>query len=221
VPHTPVRRTIAARMVAGVTQAAPVTLTTKADASRLVAVRSGYQMASAAVVPSYADLLLKLVSVALRQHPMLQAQWHDDGLFVPEAVDIAVAVDTEAGLLAPVVRGVDRLTIEEIAARTRDLIARARAGTLKADEMRGGTFTVTNLGMFGIDAFTPIIQLPQCAVLGIGRIVREPAVVDDRLVPRDQMTLSLTFDHRVVDGAPAARFLDSLRRSIEAASVAA
>jgi pyruvate dehydrogenase E2 component (dihydrolipoamide acetyltransferase) len=151
----------------------------------------------------------------LRQHPMLQSQWHDDGLFVPDAVDIAIAVDTDAGLLAPVVRGVDRLTIDEIAMQTRDLIAKARSGTLKAEEMRGGTFTITNLGMFGIDAFTPIIQLPQCAVLGIGRIVREPAVVDDRIMPRDQMTLSLTFDHRIVDGAPAARFLDSVRHSIE------
>jgi len=202
-------------MVAGVTQAAPVTLTTKADATQLVAWRSRYPTASSAAVPSYTDLCLKVVAVALRQHPLLQAQWREEGLFVPEAIDIAVAVDTDAGLLAPVVRGADHLPIDEIAKQTRDLITRARAGTLKADEMRGGTFTITNLGMFGIDAFTPIIHLPQCAVLGIGRIVREPAVVDDRVAPRDQMTLSLTFDHRVVDGAPAARFLDTVRRLVE------
>jgi pyruvate dehydrogenase E2 component (dihydrolipoamide acetyltransferase) len=86
---------------------------------------------------------------------------------------------------------------------------------LTAEQMRDATFTVTNLGMHGIDAFTPIIHLPQCAVLGVGRIVREPAVVGERILPRDVLTLSLTFDHRIVDGAPAARFLDTIRRSIE------
>lgn len=220
IPHTTIRRTIAARMVAGVTQAAPVTLTTKADATQLVKWRRDFQSASAAIVPSYTDLIVKLVAGALRQHPLLQAQWRDDGLFVPDAVDIAVAVATDAGLLAPVLRGVDRLAIHEIALQTRDLIDKARAGTLTAEQMRGGTFTITNLGMFGIDAFTPIIHMPQCAVLGVGRIIREPAVVDDRIVPRDQVTLSLTFDHRVVDGAPAARFLDLLRRLIEQCGMA-
>lgn len=220
IPHTTIRRTIAARMVAGVTQAAPVTLTTKADATQLVKWRRDFQSASAAIVPSYTDLIVKLVAGALRQHPLLQAQWRDDALFVPDAVDIAVAVDAESGLMAPVVRGVDRLSIHEIALQTRDLIDKARAGTLTAEQMRGGTFTVTNLGMVGIDAFTPIIHLPQCAVLGVGRIIRESAVVDDRIMPRDQVTLSLTFDHRVVDGAPAARFLDLLRRLIEQCGMA-
>src|SRR5207248_8873877 len=90
-----------------------------------------------------------------------------------------------------------------------------RGGMLSADQMQDGVFTITNLGMFGIDAFTPIINLPQCAILGVGRIVREPAVVDGQIVARDLMTLSLTFDHRVVDGAPAARFLNDLRQAIE------
>jgi pyruvate dehydrogenase E2 component (dihydrolipoyllysine-residue acetyltransferase) len=213
IPHTPTRRTIAARMVAGVTQAAPVTLTTKADATRLIALRNQLTTNGPAA-PSYTDLILLLTAAALRQHPLLQAQWRDDGLFVPDAIDIAIAVDVEFGLLAPVVRHVDQLGVNEIAAQTRDLIAQARAGKLTPDQMRGATFTVTNLGMFGIDAFTPIIQLPQCAVLGVGRIVKEPAVVQDRIEPRDMITLSLTFDHRVVDGAPAARFLDALRRAI-------
>jgi pyruvate dehydrogenase E2 component (dihydrolipoamide acetyltransferase) len=171
IPHTATRRTIAARMVAGVTQAAPVTLTTKADATRLVALRNQLKT-NGPLAPSYTDLILMLTAAALRQHPLLQAQWRDDGLFVPDAIDIAVAVDAEAGLLAPVVRHVDQLSIHDIAAQTRELIAQARAGKLTAEQMRGATFTVTNLGMFGIDAFTPIIQLPQCAVLGVGRIVR-------------------------------------------------
>jgi pyruvate dehydrogenase E2 component (dihydrolipoamide acetyltransferase) len=215
VPHTSTRRTIAARMVAGLTQAAPVTLIVRANATELVKARDHLKGAAGEAVPGYTDLLLKLVALTLRQHPLLQAQWRDDGLFVPSRIDVAVAVDTEAGLLAPVVRGVDRLTVRQIAAQSRELIARARAGRLRAEEMAGATFTVSNLGGLGIDAFTPVIHLPQCAVLGLGRIVREPVVVEDRVVPGDVTTLSLTFDHRAVDGAPAARFLDALRRRLE------
>lgn len=214
VPHTHVRRLTAARMVAGVTQAAPVTLTTTADATALVAQRRRLK-SGAEPAPSYTDVAVKLTAAALRQHPLLQAQWRDDGLLLPDAVHVAFAVDTDAGLLAPVVRDADRLSLGEIAARSRALIARARAAKLGADEMRDATFTITNLGMFGVDAFTPILHLPQCAVLGLGRIVRVPAVVGDRVVPREQITLSLTFDHRIVDGAPAARFLDALRLAIE------
>jgi pyruvate dehydrogenase E2 component (dihydrolipoamide acetyltransferase) len=129
---------------------------------------------------------------------------------------LAIAVATDAGLLAPVLRDVDRLTVREITCQTRQLIEQARAGRVAESDLQGGVFTITNLGMFGIDAFTPIINLPQCAILGVGRIVREPAVVNDVIVPRDQMTLSLTFDHRVLDGAPAARFLKTLTRAIEA-----
>jgi pyruvate dehydrogenase E2 component (dihydrolipoamide acetyltransferase) len=218
IPHTNLRRTIAARMVAGVTQAAPVTLTATADATNLVSLRNQFKATATSgedVVPSYTDLVLKLASIALRQHPLLQAQWREDGLFVPDRIDVAIAVDAEAGLLVPVVREVDRLSLRQVAARSRDLIALARAGRLGPEQMRDATFTVTNLGRFGIDAFTPILHLPQCAVLGVGRIVREPAVLEDRIVPRDRLTLSLTFDHRVVDGAVAARFLDTLRGCLE------
>jgi pyruvate dehydrogenase E2 component (dihydrolipoamide acetyltransferase) len=216
IPHTSIRRTIAARMVAGVTQAAPVTLATQLDATNLVALRSQFKAAAAdEVVPTYTDLIVKLTATALRQHPLLQAQWRDDGLFVPERIDIALAVDTEAGLLAPVLRSVDQLTPRQVAARAHELIESARAGRLTAEHMRDATFTVTNLGAFGIDAFTPIIHLPQCAVLGVGRIVRVPAVYGEQIVPRDRLTLSLTFDHRVVDGAPAARFLQTLCGCLE------
>jgi pyruvate dehydrogenase E2 component (dihydrolipoamide acetyltransferase) len=215
IPHTAIRRTLAARMVAGVTQAAPVTLTTKVDAGNLVNLRDQFKAVAAEEAPSYSNLLMKLTAAALRQHPMLQAQWREDGLFVPERIDVALGVDTEAGLLAPVVRGVDRLTLRQVTAQLRELIALARAGRLSAEQMRDATFTITNLGMFRVDGFTPIIHLPQCAVLGVGRIVREPAIHEGAILPRDRITLSLTFDHRVVDGAPAARFLDTLARCIE------
>jgi pyruvate dehydrogenase E2 component (dihydrolipoamide acetyltransferase) len=160
-----------------------------------------------------------LSAAVLRQHPMLQAQWRDEGLWLPDHIHIAIAVDTDAGLLAPVVRDVDKLPLPEIAQQSRKLIDEARAGKLSANQMAGATFTVTNLGMFGIDAFTPIIHLPQCAALGIGRIVQEPAVIENKIIPRYMLTLSLTFDHRVVDGAPAARFLTVIRQGLEEASL--
>ena len=134
------------------------------------------------------------------------------------AINIAVAVDTERGLLAPVIRKADRASLLELAAISADLIARARAGTIASEDLQGGTFTLTNLGMYDIDAFTPIINLPQCAILGVGRIVPRQVVLDaeaERLAIRHMMSLSLTFDHRVVDGAPAARFLRRVKQLAE------
>ncbi len=217
VPHTALRRTIAARMVAGVTEAAPVTLHTKADAFNLVNLREQFRAVAGleGPVPGYTVLLVKLTAAALGRHPMLQAQWRAEGLFVPDRLNIAVAVDTEAGLLTPVIRDADRRPLREINEQLRTLIEKARAGRLTADAMRDATFTVSNLGGLGVDTFTPILPLPQCAVLGIGRVVREPVVVGDAIVPRDRLSLSLTFDHRVVDGAPAARFLETLRSCVE------
>jgi pyruvate dehydrogenase E2 component (dihydrolipoamide acetyltransferase) len=217
VPLTPVRRLIAERMLAGAHTTAPVTLTTRADATNLVSLRNQFKASPSpdAIVPSYADFILKLTALALHEHRLLNACWTAEGIAVSEAIHIGIAVDTEAGLVVPVVRDVQTLSLRQIAARSRELIEQARVRKLTPEQMQGGTFTITNLGMYGIDAFTPIINLPQCAILGLGRIQREPAVQDDRIVPRDLMTLSLTFDHRVIDGGPAARFLDTVRRHIE------
>jgi pyruvate dehydrogenase E2 component (dihydrolipoamide acetyltransferase) len=216
-PHTKIRKTIAARMVAGVTQAAPVTLTTRADATNLVNLRQQFRDAAAADerAPSYTDLVLKLTALALKRHPLLRARWQEEGLFVSDCIDIALAVDTDAGLLVPVIRQADQLTLRQIAARAHELAQRARAGQLSAADMADAVFTITSLGSLGVDAFTPILHLPQCAILGIGRIVREPAVHEERIVARHRLTLSLTFDHRVVDGAPAAHFLDTVRTYLE------
>jgi pyruvate dehydrogenase E2 component (dihydrolipoamide acetyltransferase) len=159
--------------------------------------------------------VVKLVAAALQQHPLLNSRW-DDGRVIPSAsVHIGIAMDTDAGLLVPVIRDVPGLGLKQLAARSRDLIERARSGKLLADDMRGGTFTVTNLGAFGVDAFTPIINPPQCAILGVGRIQRQPVVIGESVAIRDRITLSLTFDHRIVDGAPAAQFLQTLTRLIE------
>jgi pyruvate dehydrogenase E2 component (dihydrolipoamide acetyltransferase) len=166
-------------------------------------------------VPSYTDFLVKLTALVLQQHPVLNSYWADDRIIPQGGIHIGIAVDTEAGLLVPVVRDVPTLPLKQLAERTRDLFERARQRKLTAEEMQGGTFTVTNLGAFGIDAFTPIINVPQCAILGIGRIQRRPVVRDEQIVIRDEITLSLTFDHRVVDGVPAARFLQTVSGLIE------
>ncbi|MBN9524408.1 2-oxo acid dehydrogenase subunit E2, partial [bacterium] len=213
-PPSPVRKATAARMVASLRTAAPVTLTPAVDATNLVNLRAQFK-AAGATVPSVTDIVLKLAAAALQQHPVMAARWTDAGLAHADRIDLGVAVDTDAGLLVPVVRDVPALPLSALAARTRELIQKARAGTLAAADLRGGCFTVTNLGAFGVDAFTPIINPPESAVLGVGRIARKPVMDGRRVVGRELMTLSLTFDHRVADGAPAARFLQTLAACIE------
>jgi len=215
IPPTQTRRTIAARMMESLRTTAPVTLTTTADATNLVNLRNQLRSASDGAVPSYNDFLIKFAAIALIKHPVLAGRWTDDGIRLPAAIHIGVAVDTDVGLLVPVVRDVPSLGVRQLAAATSDLIGRARTGRLSAADMQGGCFTVSNLGAYGIDEFTPIINPPECAVLGVGRIAKRPAVVGDAIVARDQVTLSLTFDHRVVDGAPAARFLQTLAQALE------
>ena len=209
VPITRIRKTIAERMVAGVNEAAPVTITTKVDASGLVALRNRFKASNQyESTPTYTDMVLKLVAIAVGDHPMITGQWRDDGIFIPENVNIAFAVDTESGLLAPVIFDVLEKSLSKIAGESRQIVEAARRGELKANHLQNGVFTITNLGGYGVDSFTPIINLPQSAILGVGRIVREPIVVGDEVVPGEMMSLSLTFDHRVMDGVPAARFLE-------------
>ena len=167
---------------------------------------------------SYNDLFLTILAKALAEHPRLNASLAgtaDYAIKLWPQIDIAVAVDTERGLLAPVVRGVDRKGLAQLAAETAALAERARGGKCTPDELTGGTFTLTNLGMFGIDAFTPIINLPECAILGVGRIKTQPVWVADHVEPREMVWLSLTFDHRLVDGGPAARFLQRVAQLAE------
>ena len=211
VPASTLRQIIAQRMSAGVHQAVPVTLTTKVDVESLVAYRQRLQHEAVdGLVPSFNDIVIQQAAQTLRELPDLNSCWRGHGIHHFDAVHIATAVDTPAGLLAPVVRDADQLTLPELAARTRRLIEQARAGTLTQNQLSGGTFTVSNLGMLGIDVFTPVLNLPQAAILGVGRIVEEPVVRNGQLAVGKTMTLSLTFDHRVIDGAPAARWLQRL-----------
>ncbi len=208
-PLTATRKAIAARMLASRQATAPVTLTSIVDASNLVNLRQQFK-AVEGLVPSFTDFLIKLCGVALLKHPMLAARWTDADIQSAQRIDIGFAVDADSGLLVPVLRDVPSLGVRELAKQSLELIERARSGRMSTRDMEGGCFTITNLGGFGIDAFTPIINYPECAILGVGRIERRPAMDGDRVVGREQVTLSLTFDHRIVDGAPAARFLQTL-----------
>ena len=217
-PITRIRRLIAQRMADSAQTTAAVTLTTEADASALVALREQLKATFGPrnlPVPSYNDLLIKICATALEAHPYLNATWNETEIIVHEAVHIGLAVDTPEGLLVPVVRDAHLKSVRQIAAESHALVEKALSRHLGPDELQGGTFTITNLGMYNIDAFTPIINLPQAAILGVGRIVAKPVVVNDAVVPGKTIALSLTFDHRVVDGAPAARFLDSIREFVE------
>jgi|UniRef100_UPI0037846552 pyruvate dehydrogenase E2 component (dihydrolipoamide acetyltransferase) len=220
VPLTPMRRTIAARLMHSRQTTVPVTITARCDATALLALRkqlkSMGEKADLAVIPTINDILVKLAAAALRQHPMLAATWAEDHLLLPENIHLGIAVDTEAGLLVPVIRDVGTSTLTQIAVQSQKLIAAARAGQLAAADMQGACFTLSNLGSLGVEAFTPVINPPESAILGIGAIVREAVPLDDgTFTARDRLTLSLTFDHRVNDGAAAARFLQTLRHLIE------
>lgn len=218
IPISRVRHLIAQRMTESLQTTASVTLTTEADATELVALREQLKASLAPrnlIVPSYNDLLMKLTAVALQEHPLLNASWRGDEVFIPNHVNIGLAVDTEEGLLVPVVRGVESKSVRQIATDSRTLIERVQQHKITPADMQEATFTITNLGAYGIDAFTPIINPPQCAILGVGRIIKKPAVYQDQVVPRQRVALSLTFDHRVVDGGPAARFLNTVSTYIE------
>jgi len=222
VPLTPMRRTIAARLMHSRQTTVPVTITARCDATALLAFRQQLKSItpslqhSIQVVPTINDIFVKLAAAALRQHRMLAATWADDHLLLPESIHLGIAVDTEAGLLVPVIRDVGTSTLTQIAAQSQRLIAAARSGQLAVADMQGACFTLSNLGSLGVEAFTPVINPPESAILGIGAIVREAVPLDDgTFTARDRLTLSLTFDHRVNDGAAAARFLQTLRHLIE------
>lgn len=218
---TPLRRKIAEHMAFSAHTSAPVTLTTEVDATELVEMRKALKEDSAITgqpIPSYNDLFAKLSSQALLEHPLINARIDGEDVVQMGTVNVAIAVDTERGLIVPVLRDVQTKTLRQLARESAALIERTRGGSITYEELQGATFTITNLGMFEIDAFTPIIDLPQCAILGVGRIAPKPVVVDvetEKIAICQCMFLSLTFDHRLVDGAQAARFLQRVKRFIE------
>jgi pyruvate dehydrogenase E2 component (dihydrolipoamide acetyltransferase) len=219
-PLSRLRRITAERMAASARSVARVTLHLEADFTEAARFRQQLAPEFARLgVPRlpWDALLAKAAGLALAEHPRMLAQWVEgEGLRQPSGVHIGVAVALEPeGLVVPVLRDAATRSLRALTADLLALVEKARAGRLLPDEMQGGTFTITNLGAYRIDGFTPIINPPETAILGVGRIADKPAVVDGQLAIRTLCTLSLSFDHRVVDGAPAAAFLRRLAELLE------
>jgi pyruvate dehydrogenase E2 component (dihydrolipoamide acetyltransferase) len=215
-PLTGVRSVIARRMSDSAFTAPHVTLFTEADATNLVEARTQLNTELAGSVKiSYNAILIAIVARALREHPALNACLVNEEIHLYQDIHIALAVDTERGLLVPVIRQADQLDLISIQQSADTLIERVLAGRSLSNDLTGGTFTLTNLGTYEIDGFTPIINQPQAAILGVGRINPKPVAFEDKVVVRQMMTLSLSFDHRLVDGGPAARFLQRVKQLVE------
>jgi pyruvate dehydrogenase E2 component (dihydrolipoamide acetyltransferase) len=220
IPLKGIRAVVSRRMPESVHTTARVTLVTEVDATDFVALREQLKAKYAEAwgfAPGYNELLAKIVANGLRQFPYMNARLSAEGNVIEllRPINIGIAVDTERGLLVTVLRDVDRKGLQALGNEFRELVGRARNGKSAPDDLSGSTFTISNLGMYRVDAFTPVINLPEAAILGVGRIAPKPVVKGDEVVVRKMMTLSLVFDHRVVDGAPAARFLDYLCELIE------
>jgi pyruvate dehydrogenase E2 component (dihydrolipoamide acetyltransferase) len=218
IPVTGIRQIIFDRMGTSSRTVARVTEFTEVDATKLVELRTKMKnelQKAENLSVSYNDVLVVIVAKALSEHRIMNATLVDNQIKVLPQINIGVAVDTERGLLVPVIRDANAKSVAQVARDSRGLIERAVAGRSMPDDLTGGTFTITNLGMMDIDGFTPIVNLPEIAILGVGRIQAKPAVVDGQIAIRQMMVLSLSFDHRIVDGAPAARFLKRVKTLIE------
>jgi pyruvate dehydrogenase E2 component (dihydrolipoamide acetyltransferase) len=205
---------MAERMTASWTTAPHFYLVREVDASRLVAWRQRVKSPAGARI-TYTDLLVRLVAVALSRHPAVNAAWKD-GTIAPAAdISIGLAVAIDAGLVVPVIHRADALSLTELATRREDLVSRAQAGRLRPADIQGGGFTISNLGMFGIDAFSAIVNPPQAAILAVGRIADRVVAVNGQPAVRPTMVLTLSCDHRALDGARGAQFLGALADLIE------
>jgi len=214
VEPTPMRRIIAERMSRSKATIPHYYLAMRCDVTELAALRRALRRERGVRV-SYSDFLLAACARALGEVPEVCSRWSEAGIESADSIDIGTAVALDEGLIVPVLRGVDTLTVTEIARLTRDLVARARSKRLTPDDYTGGVFTVTNLGMFGIDFFIPIVDPEQSAILGAGQVVEEPVVHLGEVTVRSMMKLVLSCDHRVIDGAVGARFLEEVRTRLE------
>ncbi len=218
IPMAGLRATVAERLTQSLRDMAQVTISREASVRGLVRRRAdlaaGFEAATG-VRLTYTDLLVEAIAALLPEYPLLNATLTERGIEVSEAVHMGIAVALDDGLIVPVIHDAGAHSLGDVARTRAELAEKAKAGALGLDEVEGGTFTITNLGSYGADAFTPIVNPPQCAILGIGRITEKPVVVDGEIVVRPMMWLSLTFDHRIIDGAPAAQFLAALESRLE------
>jgi pyruvate dehydrogenase E2 component (dihydrolipoamide acetyltransferase) len=213
--NSPMRKTIAKRLLSSHQDIPTFFLTATFDMQGFVDLRTALKAQLPDVRVSYNDILIKAVARALVDHPEVNASWSADSIVHHGRVDIGVAVAVAGGLITPVVRNADQKPLSVIGGEVRELAGRARKQKLQPDEYTGGTFTISNLGMMEIDHFTAIINPPEAAILAVGRIAEEPVVVDGELIIANRMRVTMTCDHRVIDGAVGATFLQTLRRYVE------
>ena len=215
IPLQGMRRTIATRMLQSLQTMAQVTVTTEVNVAEAMVLRQGLSRHQADGSISPLQLVIKATARALKEHPRLNSLQMEDHAQIVDQINIGVAVALDEGLITPVIRDADTKTLSELAQEGRELAAKTREGRARPEDVTGGTFTITNLGAFEIDAFTPIVNPPQVAILGVGRVVEKPVIQDGQVAKGSLMYLSLTFDHRIVDGAPAAEFLQTVKKHLE------
>jgi len=208
-PLSSIQKVTGRRMLQSHLEIPPVTIQGKADVTEMLSMRERINAGAEAKV-TINDMVLRAVARALAAHPRVNSVLDGNDVVCRKAIDIGLAVATPQGLVVPVVRGADRLPLAALAARTRELAAKAREKSLSQADFEGGTFTVSNVGMYGVTAFTPIINQPQAAILGVCAIEEELHLAGGAVAARKRLGLSLTFDHRILDGAEAAQFLKGL-----------
>jgi len=213
-PLKGMRKIIAERMLKSHLEAPPVTLNTKADVTELTALKNKLREKLNLKV-SYNDFVLKAAAIALKEYPNINVSLEKNEILYKNEINIGVAVALDGGLIVPNIKNADVLSLKEISHITRELAAKGREGNLTADEIEDGTFTVSNLGMYDVLSFTPIINPPESAILGVCAIEEQLKRVGDKIEDREMMGLSLTFDHRVIDGADGAIFLRKIKILLE------
>jgi pyruvate dehydrogenase E2 component (dihydrolipoamide acetyltransferase) len=218
IPFTGMRKTVADNMYASLQQTAQLTTFTEVDVTEMVGlrdiIREEYKRDKDIRV-SYNDIIILAVSRALKRYPIMNSTLVEDEILLHDSVNMGIAVALAEGLIVPVLRDADKKSLLQIAKETRILAGKAREGNLSMDEVTGGTFTISNVSMFQVDGLTPILKPQETGILGIGRVKEKPAVYQGEIAIRSMMFLSLTFDHRVVDGAPANAFLETAARYLE------
>jgi pyruvate dehydrogenase E2 component (dihydrolipoamide acetyltransferase) len=214
-PASEMRRTIAKRLVTSLGPVPHFFLTTEIEMDRAAEMRKGINELDPELKISVNDIIIKVAAAALIQHPQVNASFQDKVVRYYEQADIGVAVAIDEGLITPIVRGADQKSLSEIASEVRDLADRARHRKLRPEEYLGASFSVSNLGMFGIDEFTAIINPPEAAILAVGAMSAKPVVRNNELVIRQMMRVTMSCDHRVVDGATGAKFLQTFKKILE------
>ena len=214
-PASQIRQTIAKRLVTSIGPVPHFFLTTEIEMDRAAEMRKGINALDPDLKISINDIIIKVAAAALIQHPQVNASYQEKVVRYYEHADVGVAVAIEDGLITPVVRAADQKSLSQIAAEVRELAERARSKKLKPEEYTGATFSVSNLGMFGIDEFTAVINPPEGAILAIGAMTAKPVVRENEIVIRQMMRVTMSCDHRVIDGATGAKFLQTFKKILE------